>query len=43
MPSKEQTILLVSDDQEISAAARREFGSRQAGLRVAAVRSEDAA
>ncbi len=39
----EQSILLVSDDAALCAAARREFESRIAGLRVAAVSNVDAA
>jgi signal transduction histidine kinase len=39
----EQTILLVSDDAALCAAARREFESRIAGLRVAAVSNVEAA
>ena len=35
----EQSILLVSDDAALCAAARREFESRIVGLRVAAVRT----
>jgi signal transduction histidine kinase len=41
--TKEHTILLVSDDAELCAAARREFEDKQAGLRVAEVRTVDAA
>src|SRR6266436_2474549 len=41
--SREHTILLVSDDVELCAAARREFEAKEAGLRVAAVRTVDAA
>jgi len=41
--TREHTILLVSDDAELCAAARREFESREGGLRVAAVRTVDAA
>jgi signal transduction histidine kinase len=37
------TILLVSDDAELCAAARREFEAKEEGLRVAAVRTVDAA
>jgi signal transduction histidine kinase len=37
------TILLVSDDPELCAAARREFEAKDEGLRVAAVRTVDAA
>jgi signal transduction histidine kinase len=43
MESKQQTILLVSDDAELCAAARKEFESRGGGLRVAAVCTIDAA
>jgi len=39
----EQSILLVSDDAALCAAARREFEARIAGLRVAAVSNVDAA
>src|SRR6266404_1671914 len=39
----EQSILLVSDDAALCAAARREFESRIVGLRVAAVSNVDAA
>ena len=39
----EQTVLLVSDDAALCAAARREFEARIAGLRVAAVSSVEAA
>jgi signal transduction histidine kinase len=41
--SKEHTILLVSDDAELCAAARREFEAKEGGPRVAAVRTVDAA
>jgi signal transduction histidine kinase len=41
--AKEHTILLVSDDAELCAAARREFKAKEEGLRVAAVRTVDAA
>jgi len=41
--TRENTILLVSDDAELCAAARREFEARKGGLRVAAVRNVDAA
>jgi signal transduction histidine kinase len=41
--TREHTILLVSDDPELCAAARREFEARDEGLRVAAVRTVDAA
>lgn len=41
--TREHTILLVSDDPELCAAARREFEAKQKGLRVAAVRTVDAA
>src|ERR1700756_3723933 len=40
---REHTILLVSDDAELCAAARREFEDRREGLRVAEVRTVDAA
>jgi signal transduction histidine kinase len=40
---REQTILLVSDDAALCAAARQEFEAREAGPRVAAVSSVDAA
>ena len=39
----EQTILLVSDNPELCAAARREFDSKAEGPRVSQVRSVDAA
>jgi signal transduction histidine kinase len=39
MLNREQTILVVSDDAALCAAARREFESRIAGLRVASVTS----
>jgi len=41
--TKERTILLVSDDAELCAAARREFEDKKEGLRVAEVRTVDAA
>jgi signal transduction histidine kinase len=41
--TREHTILLVSDDAELCAAARREFEAKGAGLRVAEVRTVDAA
>jgi signal transduction histidine kinase len=41
--TKEHTILLVSDDAELCAAARREFEHKEQGLRVAEVRTVDAA
>jgi signal transduction histidine kinase len=41
--TREHTILLVSDDAELCAAARREFETREQGLRVAAVCTVDAA
>jgi signal transduction histidine kinase len=41
--STQHTILLVSDDAELCAAARREFEAREGGLRVAAVRTVAAA
>lgn len=41
--NREQTVLLVSDDAALCAAARREFETRIAGLRVAAVSSVAAA
>jgi signal transduction histidine kinase len=41
--TRAHTILLVSDDLELCAAARREFEAKEEGLRVAAVRSVDAA
>jgi signal transduction histidine kinase len=40
---REQTILLVSDDAELCAAARREFEVREGGLRVTSVGTVDAA
>src|ERR1700730_1953353 len=43
IPIREHTILLVSEDVELCAAARREFETKQAGLRVAAVRTVAAA
>jgi signal transduction histidine kinase len=42
-PTREQTILLVSDDAELCAVTRREFETKEGGPRVAAVRSVDAA
>src|SRR5260370_27889467 len=39
----EQTILLVSDDAELWAAARREFEAKEEGLRVTTVSTLDAA
>jgi signal transduction histidine kinase len=41
--AREQTILLVSNDSELCAAAREEFEARDGRLRVAAVRTVDAA
>jgi signal transduction histidine kinase len=41
--TREHTILLVSDDAELCAAARREFEAKEQGLRVAAVCTVDAA
>ena len=41
--SREQTILLVSDDAALCAAARRQFETSERGLRVAEVRTVDAA
>src|SRR5258707_15675156 len=41
--TREHTILLVSDDAELCAAARREFEAKEGGLRVSAVRSVAAA
>jgi signal transduction histidine kinase len=41
--TSEQTILLVSDDAVLCAAARREFEAKDAGFRVAAVNSVEAA
>ncbi|SRR6266404_7969497 len=41
--TREHTILLVSDDAELCAAARREFEGKEEGLRVAAVRTVEAA
>jgi len=41
--TRENTILLVSDDAELCAAARREFEEKEEGLRVAEVRTVDAA
>jgi signal transduction histidine kinase len=43
MSMREQTILLVSDDARLCAAARQEFESKPEGLRVAAVSTMDAA
>ncbi len=43
MPMREQTILLVSDDAGLCAAARNEFESKPERLRVAAVSTMDAA
>lgn len=43
MSNREQTILLVTDDATLCAAARREFEVRVAGVRVAAVSNMDAA
>jgi signal transduction histidine kinase len=43
MQNREQTILLVSDDAALCAAARREFETRIAGLRVATVNNVGAA
>ena len=43
MRSREQTILLVSDDAELCAAARREFELRGEGLRVTSVGTVKAA
>jgi len=43
MGNREQTILLVSDDAALCAAARREFEASVAGLRVASVSSVAAA
>src|ERR1700744_4141225 len=43
MQTKEQTILLVSDDAALCAAARKELEARQASRRVAAVSPVDAA
>jgi len=43
MQAREHTILLVSDDAELCAAARREFEAKEEGLRVAAVCTVDAA
>jgi signal transduction histidine kinase len=43
MPIHEQTILLVSDDAGLCAAARQEFESKPERLRVAAVSTVDAA
>jgi signal transduction histidine kinase len=40
---RELTILLVSDDADLCAVARREFEARETGLRVAAVRTVAAA
>jgi signal transduction histidine kinase len=41
--TRENTILLVSDDAELCAAARREFEAKEGGPRVAALRTADAA
>jgi signal transduction histidine kinase len=41
--TRENTILLVSDDAKLCAAARREFEDKEEGLRVAEVRTVDAA
>jgi signal transduction histidine kinase len=41
--NSEQTILLVSDDAVLCAAARREFESKEAGFHIAAVSSVEAA
>ena len=41
--TREHTILLVSDDAELCAAARREFEAKEEGLCVAAVRTVEAA
>lgn len=41
--AREHTILLVSDDAELCAAARHEFEAKEEGLRVAAVCTVDAA
>ena len=41
--TREQTILLVSDDADLCAAARREFEAKDESLRVAAVCTVDAA
>jgi len=41
--TREHTILLVSDDPELCAAARREFEAKEQGFRVAAVCTVDAA
>jgi len=41
--TREHTILLVSDDAELCDAARREFEAKEQGLRVAAVRTVEAA
>jgi signal transduction histidine kinase len=43
MHTKEHTILLVSDDAELCAATRREFEDKDEGLRVAEVRTVEAA
>jgi signal transduction histidine kinase len=43
MGNREQTILLVSDDAALCAAARREFESKVAGLHVAVVSSVEGA
>ena len=42
-PEQAHTILLVSDDADLCAAARREFEERKGGLRVTSVGSIDAA
>ena len=39
--SREQTILLVSDDAALCAAARRQFETSERGLRVAEVRRKN--
>ncbi len=43
MGNREQTVLLVSNDAGVCAAARRRFDSKSAGVRVAAVSSVAAA
>ena len=43
MSNREKTILLVSDDAALCAAARREFEMKNAGLRVAAVSTVEGA
>ncbi len=43
MDNREQTILVVSDDAALCAAARQEFEAKIAGLRVASVTSVAAA